>query len=116
GVRAAGLRVLGKPAMSVFAFTADDLEIYALCDAMDASGWKIDRQQLPPSAHLMVSPGHAPFVVPFLSELGDAAHRLRGGAATPSGSAAMYGALAQMGDRSMVSEFLLGFMDSLDQK
>ena len=116
GVRAAGLRVLGKPAMSVFAFTADDLEIYALCDAMDASGWKIDRQQLPPSAHLMVSPGHAPFVVPFLAELGDAAHRLRGGAATPSGSAAMYGALAQMGDRSMVSEFLLGFMDSLDQK
>lgn len=115
GVRAAGMRVLGRPDMSIFGFCADDLDIYALCDAMDASGWKIDRQQLPPSAHLMVSPGHAPFVDGFLAELSAAATRARGGAATPEGSAAMYGALASLPDRRQVGEFILGFMDSLDQ-
>ncbi len=115
GVRGAGLRVLGQPDMSVFAFASDDLDVYALCDAMDASGWKIDRQQLPPSAHLMVSPGHAPFVAPFLAELTAAATALRGGAPTPDGSAAMYGALGGMADRRQVGEFILGFMDSLDR-
>jgi glutamate/tyrosine decarboxylase-like PLP-dependent enzyme len=115
GVRALGLDVLGAPAMSVFAFSARDLDIYALCDAMDARGWKIDRQQLPPSAHLMVSPGHAPFVAPFLDELGASTRELRGGGPTPPGSAAMYGALAATPDRRQVGEFLLGFMDSLDR-
>jgi sphinganine-1-phosphate aldolase len=115
GVRACGLRVLGEPVMTTFAFTADDFDIYALCDAMDATGWKIDRQQLPPSAHLVVSPGHAPFVTPFLSELGAAVEGVRGGRLQPSGSAALYGALAQMPDRGSVGEFIFGFMDSLDR-
>jgi glutamate/tyrosine decarboxylase-like PLP-dependent enzyme len=115
GVRDCGLRILGEPAMSVFGFTSDDFDIYSLCDAMDATGWKIDRQQLPPSAHLMVSPGHAPFVEPFLVELRAAAQSLRQGRIEPSGSAAMYGALAAMPDRAMVSDFVLNFMDSLDQ-
>jgi len=116
GVRACGLRILGEPDMSLFAFAADDLEIYALCDAMDQSGWKLDRQQLPPSAHLMVSPGHRPFVGAFLADLEAAVAGLRAGAAQPSGSAAMYGALASLPDRGMVGELVLGFMDSLDQR
>jgi glutamate/tyrosine decarboxylase-like PLP-dependent enzyme len=115
GVRSCGLRILGDPVMSAFAFVADDLDIYSLCDAMDENGWKIDRQQLPPSAHMVVSPGHLPFVEPFLTELRGSVARLRGGKTTPAGSAAMYGALAAMPDRAMVGEFLLGFMDSLDQ-
>jgi glutamate/tyrosine decarboxylase-like PLP-dependent enzyme len=114
GIRDAGLRILGEPAMSVFAFTADDFDIYSLCDAMDQHGWKIDRQQLPPSAHLMVSPGHAPFVAPFLAELRQEVQSLRRGSVAPSGSAAMYGALAAMPDRGMVRDFVLQFMDSLD--
>ena len=118
GIRDTGLRILGEPAMSVFAFAAPeddgDFDIYSLCDAMDAHGWKIDRQQLPPSAHLMVSPGHAPFVAPFLDELREAVQSLRRGTLAPSGSAAMYGALAAMPDRGMVRDFVLQFMDSLD--
>jgi glutamate/tyrosine decarboxylase-like PLP-dependent enzyme len=116
GVRQHGLRILGEPDMSLFAFVSDELDIYALCDAMDERGWKLDRQQLPPSAHLMVSPGHLPFVAPFLDELGEALGQLRAGGPAPSGSAAMYGALAQMPDRAQVGEFVLGFMDSLDQR
>jgi sphinganine-1-phosphate aldolase len=115
GVRAAGLRVLGEPLMSAFAFTADDFDIYGLCDALDAGGWKVDRQQLPPSAHLVVSPGHVPFVEPFLAELGAAVEGMRGARLQPSGSAAMYGALASLPDRGSVGEFLQGFMDSLDR-
>jgi glutamate/tyrosine decarboxylase-like PLP-dependent enzyme len=115
GVRACGLDILGRPVMSTFAFVARDFDIYSLCDAMDTSGWRIDRQQLPPSAHLVVSPGHAPFVEPFVAELGAACDGLRGGRLQPSGSAAMYGALAQTPDRGSVGEFITGFMDSLDR-
>jgi glutamate/tyrosine decarboxylase-like PLP-dependent enzyme len=116
GVQCAGLRVLGAPAMTVFSFTSDELDIYALCDALDASGWKVDRQQLPPSAHLMVSPAHARFVEPFLAELHAAARALGSGAPAPEGSAAMYGALGLASDRGPVREFLLGFMDNLDAR
>lgn len=116
GVRAAGMRVLGEPVMSTFSFVADDLDVYALCDAMDARGWKIDRQQRPPSAHVVVSPGHARIVEPFLAELTQVAAGLRSGTPAPPGSAAMYGAAAIAPDRRMVGEMILGFMDNLDAR
>src|SRR3990172_12792383 len=68
-----GLRVLGKPDMSVFAFASDTLDIYAVGDEMDARGWHPDRQQKPPSLHLMVTPAHKEIVQPFLTDLEKAA-------------------------------------------
>ena len=57
---------------------------------------------------------HAPEVAALARVLA-AATALRGGAPTPDGSAAMYGALGGMADRRQVGEFILGFMDSLDR-
>jgi glutamate/tyrosine decarboxylase-like PLP-dependent enzyme len=116
GIRAVpGLRVLGAPDMSVFAFDSETLDVYALADAMDARGWRMDRQQRPPCLHQMVTPAHERVVEPFLADLRECAGALAAGAPAPEGSAAMYGMLGAVPDRGMVDGFILEFMDGLDR-
>jgi glutamate/tyrosine decarboxylase-like PLP-dependent enzyme len=114
GIRAIpGLRLLGEPRLSIFAFGSDTLDVYALGDAMEARGWKLDRQMLPPALHLMVTPAHAKVVEPFLADLRACAAGLTRGEPAPEGSAAMYGMLGAMPDRSEAADFIRQFMDTL---
>lgn len=107
-----GLYVLGQPDMSVFAFASDTIDVYVLADLMDAKGWHLDRQQLPPCLHLMVTPAHARVVDAFLADLREAAAKAASGQVgeTP-GMAAMYGAIARMPERGFVNDFLVGLLD-----
>jgi glutamate/tyrosine decarboxylase-like PLP-dependent enzyme len=68
-----GLHVLGEPAMSVFAFGSDTLDIFAVGDGMDERGWHLDRQKGPDALHLMVSPEHEKVADRFLADLRQAA-------------------------------------------
>ncbi len=108
-----GLKLLGEPQLSVFAFASDTLDVYALGDAMEARGWKLDRQMMPPALHLMVTPAHAAVVEPFLADLRVCAASLARGEPAPDGSAAMYGMLGAIPDRGEAAGFILQFMDSL---
>lgn len=111
-----GLYVLGEPDMSVFAFGSDSLDVYALGDEMDVRGWYLDRQQLPPSLHLMITPAHAGIVDRFLTDLAEAVNGLRQGQPqATNGSAALYGMLAQSPDPVITKEFIRGLMDGLTQ-
>ncbi|HET9730170.1 MAG TPA: aminotransferase class V-fold PLP-dependent enzyme [Acidimicrobiia bacterium] len=69
GVRALGLRVLGEPEAQLFAMTSDELDVFALGDALQRRGWYLDRQQPPDSLHATVSAGNAPVVDDFLHDL-----------------------------------------------
>lgn len=109
-----GLQVLGDPQYSVFAFTSDKVDIYALGDAMEARGWKLDRQQRPPSLHMMITPAHEKLVGQFLADLREATLGLEQGTLTPEGSAAMYGMIGQIEVSEQIEQFLLQFMDGLD--
>ncbi len=108
-----GLHVMGQPDMSVFAFTSDSLDVYAVADAMDARGWNMDRQQKPPSLHIMVTPAHQGIVPQFLSDLDECARSLTAEGPAPGGSAAMYGMLGTIPDRSAVRKVILDFIDGL---
>lgn len=109
-----GLYVLGQPDMSVFAFSSDTIDIYALGDAMDARGWHLDRQQKPPCLHLMVTPAHQKIDDQFLSDLRDCTLALaENPSSAPEGSAAMYGMMGTLPDRGLVSQFVLEYMDEL---
>jgi sphinganine-1-phosphate aldolase len=108
-----GLRLWGDPKFSVFSFGSAELDVYALGDAMDARGWKLDRQHAPPALHLMVTPAHAGIVERFLADLRDCASRLARGEPAPDGSAAMYGMLGAATDRTVVDGMLLELMDEL---
>lgn len=114
--RISGLRVLGAPHMGVFAFTSDHLNVYELGDAMDARGWRLDRQMDPTSLHCMISPAHEQVLDLFLSDLKECAANLTSGHPAPEGSAAMYGMVGSVGDRAQVDEFLLSFLDGLFER
>jgi glutamate/tyrosine decarboxylase-like PLP-dependent enzyme len=111
-----GLHVLGRPDMSVFAFASDTVDIYAVGDVLDSRGWHPDRQQLPPSLHLMVTPAHQDIAGPFLADLRDAVASVGAGAPTPGGSAAMYGMLGKVPDRGVVRNVIMDFLDRLTKE
>jgi glutamate/tyrosine decarboxylase-like PLP-dependent enzyme len=64
-----GLRVLGRPEMSVLAIASDKDNIYEIGDEMSARGWHMDRQQFPPSLHLTVNYAHRDVADRFLLDL-----------------------------------------------
>jgi glutamate/tyrosine decarboxylase-like PLP-dependent enzyme len=109
-----GLRVLGAPDLSVFAFASDTVDVYVLGDAMEKRGWKLDRQQRPPCLHLMVTPAHAAIVDEFLGDLRACVGELAATRPVPEGAAAMYGMLGAAPERSGIGGFILDFMEGLD--
>jgi glutamate/tyrosine decarboxylase-like PLP-dependent enzyme len=110
-----GLHVLGKPDMTVFAFASDTLDIHAIGDALDALGWHPDRQQSPPSLHLMVTPAHEHIVQPFLADLRKAVSGATGAPSVRSETAAIYGMVEKLPDKSVVSSVIVDFIDRLTQ-
>jgi len=108
------LYILGEPHMSVFAFASDEIDVYALGDAMEARGWFLDRQQNPASLHMMVTPAHEHISEKYASDLRDAVKDvLSGKFKSDGGSAAMYGMMASIPDRGMIEGFVLDLMDNL---
>jgi glutamate/tyrosine decarboxylase-like PLP-dependent enzyme len=64
-----GLFVIGKPAMSVFAFAAEDVDVFALGDRLETRGWRVNRQNHPRSLHMIATANHKEAVCPFLQDL-----------------------------------------------
>jgi glutamate/tyrosine decarboxylase-like PLP-dependent enzyme len=64
-----GLRVLGAPDICVMAIGGTGLDVYEVGDEMQARGWRLDRQQRPPSLHLTVTYAHSAVVEQFLADL-----------------------------------------------
>ncbi len=109
-----GLYVLGKPDMTVFAFRSDEMDMFAVADAMEQRGWHLDRQQNPAALHMMITLAHKRVVEPFLAALKESVDYVRANpSASTEGSAAMYGMMASIPDRSMVKDFVLEAMDNI---
>ncbi len=67
------LRVLGEPAMCMFSFTSDTINVYQLTDAMDKRGWYIQGQFSTPlsprNVHISVNYRTVPNVDALLEDL-----------------------------------------------
>jgi glutamate/tyrosine decarboxylase-like PLP-dependent enzyme len=107
-----GLHVLGKPDASVFSFTSDTVDIFAVGDEMDKRGWHLDRQQMPPKLHMVVTFAHQGIGPQFLADLRESVAGIASDGPAPGGSAAMYGALGTMPDRGSVDRVIRDFLDS----
>ncbi len=109
-----GLSIVAEPEMSVFAFTSDDVDMFAVGDAMDESGWHLDRQPSPNSLHMMVALAHENVVDEFLADLEKSVEHVRANPSTSTeGSAPMYGMVATAPDRGMIKDFVLEAMDGI---
>jgi glutamate/tyrosine decarboxylase-like PLP-dependent enzyme len=111
-----GLEVLGDPPATVIAFTAEDVDIYAVGDVLDERGWHMDRQIKPPALHLIVTPVHAGLADRFLEELRAAVDEIRvNPEASQGGQAALYGMMTTLPDQGMMDEIVLQMLDNLYQ-
>jgi glutamate/tyrosine decarboxylase-like PLP-dependent enzyme len=115
GVRAIpGLAIVSDPEMTIFAMTSDELNVFALGEALKRRGWHLDGQHLPPSLHVTVSPGHAQVAGLFLEDLAAAAEEVRDlPEQDVTGMAAMYGMMATLPDRGMAHALALDALDAL---
>ena len=119
------LSVMGKPLVSVVAFTSKTLNVYDLADAMSAKGWHLNALQSPPAIHVAVT---LPIVAAVDRLIGDIVavveeekerERVRivegkgakGGA--KGDAAALYGVAGSLPNKSVVVQLAGGFLDTL---
>jgi len=109
-----GMRIFGEPDMSVFAFDSEKVNIYALGDELQKKGYFLDRQQLPPALHLIVTANHQKYADEFLKDLKECYQALLGKPKEDiSGMAALYGMLGTLPDRSQAYQLVLNFLNDL---
>jgi len=76
-----GLRVLGQPKMSLLAFAAEDIDIFALADELKARGYHIQAQlsygASPANLHLTVTPINVQAATGFVADLRELVETLR---------------------------------------
>jgi glutamate/tyrosine decarboxylase-like PLP-dependent enzyme len=110
----AGIEIVGEPEMSVYAFTSDEVDMFAVGDAMDERGWHLDRQPNPNALHMMVALAHEKVVEEFVADLTASVEQVRANpSASSEGSAPMYGMVATAPDRGMIKDFVLEAMDGI---
>ncbi len=119
------LEILGKPLVSVVAFTSTTLDVYDMADAMTAKGWHLNALQSPPAIHVAVT---LPIVaakeklIEDLVAVVDAVkekERVRiaegkGKKGIAKGdTAALYGVAGSLPNKSVVVQLASGFLDTL---
>ena len=119
------LSVMGKPLVSVVAFTSKTLNVYDLADGMSSKGWHLNALQRPPAIHVAVT---LPIVAAVDKLIGDIVavveeekekERVRivegkgakGGA--KGDTAALYGVAGSLPNPSVVNSLAEGFLDTL---
>ena len=119
------ISVLGKPLVSVVAFTSKTLNVYDLADAMSAKGWHLNALQDPPAIHVAVTLPIVAAVDRLIADLVAVVEeekereRVRiaegkGAKGSASGdAAALYGVAGSLPNKSVVVQMAGGFLDTL---
>lgn len=121
----ADLSVIGKPLVSVVAFTSTTLHVYDMADAMSAKGWHLNALQNPPAIHVAVTLPIVAVVEKLIADLVAVVEeekdkervRVAEGKGRKGGAggdaAALYGVAGSLPDKSIVVQLAGGFLDTL---
>ncbi|TDZ23429.1 Sphingosine-1-phosphate lyase [Colletotrichum orbiculare MAFF 240422] len=119
------LEILGKPLVSVVAFTAKNLNVYDIADGMSEKGWHLNALQSPPAIHIAVTLPITKVYEKLLADLEAVVEaekekeRVRivegkGAKGKAVGdSAALYGVAGSLPNKSVVVDLANGFLDLL---
>lgn len=119
------LSIIGKPLVSVVAFTSKTLNIYDLADAMSAKGWHLNSLQDPPGIHVAITLPIAAVVDRLIADIVAVVEeekerervRIVEGKGAKGGakgeSAALYGVAGSLPNKSVVVQLAGGFLDTL---
>lgn len=80
GIEALGLRMIARPDFSIINYTADDVDIFQVAEAMASKGWLPGLTRNPKGMHAMMSLLHDAPREEFLADLGSALGTVRRGA------------------------------------
>lgn len=77
--------------MTVFAYTARTLDIFAVADGLEDRGWLVWRESVPFNAiRFMQSPGHEPYVAAYVRGLREVVQAVERGELRGRGGQARY--------------------------
>lgn len=119
------LEIVGRPLVSVVAFTARNLNIYDIADGMSAKGWHLNALQNPPAIHVAVTLPVAKVWERLVTDLETVVEeekekervRVVEGKGTRGkvvgDSAALYGVAGSLPNKSVVVDLANGFLDLL---
>jgi sphinganine-1-phosphate aldolase len=119
------LQIMGRPLVSVVAFTSKTLNTYDIADAMSAKGWHLNALQSPPAIHVAVTLPIAKVWEKLVADLEAVVEaekekeRVRvaegkGAKGKAMGdSAALYGVAGSLPNKSVVVDLAAGFLDTL---
>ena len=86
-----GLRVLGTPAMTLFGYASDTLDIFAIAKGLTERGWLVFPDEWPVrTIRFMQSPGQEPYIDGYLADLREVAELVRSGHLVAEGGQAQY--------------------------
>ena len=117
--------VLGKPLVSVVAFTSRTLNVYDIADAMSAKGWHLNSLQNPPAIHVAVTLPVVKAWERFMADLEvvveaerekERVRQVEGKGAKGKAmgdSAALYGVAGSLPNKSVVVDLATSFLDIL---
>jgi len=118
-----GLKVLGKPDMSVISFAIDpnskrakQLNIFKVGEAMSNRHWSLNTLQKPAAIHICCTYMHRDHWQRFLTDLSASVEEV---IANPggfkNGSAAIYGMADALPDSAIISDLAKKFVDTLSR-
>ena len=119
------LSVMGKPLVSVVAFTSKTLNIYDIADAMTGKGWHLNALQSPPAIHVAVTLPIVAAVDRLIEDIVATVEeekekervRIVEGKGAKGGvkgdAAALYGVAGSLPNKSVVVQLARGFLDTL---
>lgn len=117
GIRAIeGLETLGDPPGPLFSYRSTDPEvnIFAVGDQLEKSGWHVDRLQFPDALHAMITAKHLEVVEDYLRDLREAVSVVRAHPELANeGTAATYGLIAHVPLRGMVKKQVLDLFSAM---
>ncbi|WP_277680174.1 pyridoxal phosphate-dependent decarboxylase family protein [Gracilibacillus dipsosauri] len=115
GIRAIPeLYILGNPEATVFSVGSDEVNVFSVADEMEQLGWHMDRQQNPTCLHFMITPAHEAVTDQFIKDLETSVRDVKENPEKyQSGSAAMYGMMGEIPDRSEVDQYLIHMLNDL---
>lgn len=114
------LQVIGKPLVSVVAFTSATLNIWTIADEMSARGWHLNALQDPPAIHIAITLPIVKVQDQLISDLNDVvqseAKKILDGDienGTPGDSFALYGVAGSLPNKGVVVKLVRGYLDAL---
>ncbi len=108
------LKILSNPDMNILCMASDELDIYELGDELGILGWTIDRQQLPPSLHLTITPAHQHVIEDFVKDLAIAVQKAKQLSMNKLSKVIQVGAVKSM--KKILPESLMGRFQSFASK